>query len=92
MNDYNNLDFLRERQLSFVPLHFSRTKLNESDVYSGLERIVSWIRSKLNGRFSIVKTPMINNKDRLESEVIIAFEDPKELTFFMLGCPYLRRN
>ena len=92
MNDYNNLDFLRERQLTSIPIHFTKTRVNESDMYYGSEKMLSWIKSKLKGRFSMVRTPMISNSDKLKTEFIVAFEDPKEMTFFILGCPHIRRN
>lgn len=92
MNEYNNLDLLKERQLSIVPIHFTKTSLGNMDPFFNVDKILFWIRTKLKGRFSLVKTPMISTNDRVKSEFIVAFEDPKEMTFFILGCPYIRRN
>lgn len=90
MIEYNYLDLLKERQLNWIPVHFTKTKILESEIWNK-EKLASWIRSKLKGRFSLVKTPMITD-DSLKSELIVAFEDQRELTYFMLACPYLRRN
>jgi hypothetical protein len=43
----------------------------------------NWIDYKLTGRYSIVQKP---NKNGVQT--IIGFEDAKELTYFMLACPF----
>lgn len=89
---YNQLDLLNERRLHFIPPHFAKNKVSEIDVYGSGEAMVSWIRAKLQGRFSVVKTPVISSNDKLKSEFFVAFEDHKELTYFILACPHIRRN
>lgn len=92
MIKYNHLDLLNERQLNYIPIHFVRTKLVDSFTVINFEKIVLWIKSKLDGRFFLLKAPMISNNDKLKSEYIVGFEDPKELTYFILACPHIRRN
>jgi hypothetical protein len=91
MIEYNYLDLLKERQLNWIPIHFSKTKIADSELWNK-EKLLSWVRSKLKGRFSLIKSPMISKNDKLQSELVIAFEDQKELTYFLLACPYIRRT
>jgi hypothetical protein len=88
MIKYNHLDFLNERQLNYMPAHFATTKLPEYCV----SETTSWIKSKLGGRFFVLRIPTISNNDKLITEFVVGFEDQKELTYFMLACPHLRRN
>jgi hypothetical protein len=59
------------------------------DLFEGLEE---WVRFKLKGRYYITKQPSIDSGGNLKSNLFIGFEDSKELTYFMLACPHLRRN
>jgi hypothetical protein len=36
--------------------------------------------------------PHVDQEGKLKSATFVAFEDHKELTYFMLACPHLRRN
>ena len=91
MFDLNPLDVLHKRSLNYVPPHFTKFKLSE-DTWNNYSSIENWIRAKLKGRYSIVKTPAIGKEGQLKTATFVAFEDQKELTYFMLACPHLRRN
>jgi hypothetical protein len=88
MFDLNPLDVLKQRELSYIPPHFS--KMDIQNVYFD-SSIKDWIKSKLKGRFCLIKMPAVDSRDKLSSTTFVAFEDEKELTFFMLACPFLRR-
>lgn len=90
MFDLNPLDVLKQRELHTLPPHFSKIKISESDSWDG--NIEKWIKAKLKGRFCVVKSPSLEQDGRLKTITYVGFEDHKELTFFMLACPYLRRN
>jgi hypothetical protein len=47
---------------------------------------------EIKGRYAVVKLSSIENDSKLKSAMFAGFEDHKELTYFMLACPYLRRN
>jgi hypothetical protein len=90
MFNINPLDVLKKRKLSYMPSHFSKFKVSEMDfIDSHLE---NWIFNKLKGRFAINKIPMISQDNKLKVSIVVGFENQKELTFFMLACPYLRRT
>lgn len=84
----NPLDVLNQRYLSWMPPHFAKTKISEK--WFDEERVKDWIQYKLKGRFAIQAQPNINDKDAVQTATFVGFEDEKELTYFMLACPYLR--
>jgi hypothetical protein len=90
MYDLKILDILNQRKIKTAPSHFGKMKLGEVSFY--VEEIESWIRNKLSGRFFIQKLPSILDDGKLKTGVYVGFEDHKELTYFMLACPYLRRK
>lgn len=88
--DLNPLEVLGVRQLNYMPPHFVKTALPDFTFWMDNE-IVDWVRSKLKGRFALVKMPTaIDNK--IISKEMIGFEDAKEMTYFLLACPNLRRT
>jgi len=82
------LDVLNKRELDFLPKHFVTTMIN--DRYN--QKIIAWVRNKLSGRYCVCRTPQIDSDDKLKTVSVIGFENEKELTYFMLACPYIRRN
>jgi hypothetical protein len=87
MLDVNPLDHLKQRKVDWLPVHFKKTKLHR---YSNLDKIEEWITYRLKGRFCIVQEPCVDHDDRLNNSTFVAFEDEKEITYFILACPYLR--
>lgn len=89
MFNLNPIDVLKQRKLKIAPSHFAKMQINEAEVFNGVEE---WVKTKLKGRYYILKRPGIDSQGKLSSSTYIGFEDSKELTFFMLACPQLRRN
>jgi hypothetical protein len=89
MFELNPIDVLKQRKVNTVSPHFKKVKISEIDLFEGLEE---WVRLKLKGRYYITKQPGIDSGGNLKSNLFIGFEDSKELTYFMLACPHLRRN
>lgn len=89
MFELNPIDVLKQRKLATVPPHFKKMRISDVSVFEGIE---DWVKFKLKGRYYITKNPGIDSEGNLRSNVFIGFEDSKELTYFMLACPHLRRN
>ena len=89
MFDLNPIDVLKQRKVTTVSPHFKKVKISDSDLFEGLEE---WVKLKLKGRYCIAKQPSIDSSGNLRSNLYIGFEESKELTYFMLACPHLRRN
>lgn len=90
MFNLNPFDVLKQRELKTLPPHFAKIKIGDTDFFDG--SILTWITTKLKGRYAVVRSPGIDKDGKLKSSTFVAFEDQKELTYFMLACPYLRRN
>jgi hypothetical protein len=90
MFNLNPIDVLKQREIKTLPPHFVKTKVDDADFFGG--GIAAWIQTKLKGRFCILRAPGIDSSGNLKSSTYIGFEDHKEMTYFMLACPHLRRN
>ena len=91
MFDLNPLEVLNKRSLSHIPPHFAKFKIDDSG-YLQSSSLENWVKIKLKGRYAIARQPSLDKDGHLKSATFVAFEDQKELTYFMLACPYLRRN
>jgi hypothetical protein len=89
MIEINALDILNQRKLNYVPPQFAKTKVGDTEWQ--VNDIEKWIQNTLKGRFYLCKYPGIQNDGKMKTSVIVGFEDHKELTYFMLACPHLRR-
>ncbi len=88
--DLNPLEVLKIRKMTTMPPHFSKTKISESEYFDGIE---NWVKIRLKGRYAIYKAPYYDEESKvLKSSMHIGFENPQELTYFMLACPLLRRT
>lgn len=90
MIDINPLNVLKSRHVKTMPIHFKKIKLSNSELIE--TDIISWIENKLKGRYSLSFEPNLDDNSKLKNYSFIGFEDQKELTYFLLACPYLRRN
>lgn len=90
MFDLNPIDVLKQRKLKTLPPHFSKFKLSDVEFFT--EEFEDWIETRLKGRYCIVRSPNIDQDGGCKSATFVAFEEQKELTYFMLACPHLRRN
>jgi hypothetical protein len=87
-NEPNALSTLGLRKLSFVPMHFKSCIITN---FNDIQILDQWISYNLNSRYAIKKSYTINDNNLIVEGIEIGFEDPSEITFFMLGCPYIRK-
>jgi hypothetical protein len=90
MIELNALDVLNRRKIDFIAPQFSKIKISEGDLFG--DDLEDWIKTKLKGRFYLQKTPGLGTDGKVRSVTYLGFEDHKELTYFMLACPHLRRK
>jgi hypothetical protein len=91
MFDLNPLNVLNQRQVKTMPPHFTKVKIAEESMLLD-DNLITWINTRLKNRFCIIKYPGTNNNGQLKLSTFVGFEDQKELTYFMLACPYFRRK
>jgi hypothetical protein len=78
--EINALNFTEGRKLDFLPPHFKSIEM--LDFVS--PEVDHWILTNLRGRYFRGKTTKLEN-NKITECYVIAFEDPKEATFFILG-------
>jgi len=74
--------------MNFLPVHFSVTEVPEAHKSD----IRLWIQNRLHGRYFLGTRPIVSSKNKLVTPTVVGFEDKKELTYFMLACPFQRRK
>ena len=85
----NPLNVLGFRMLKRIPEHFHSVYV---DVSCDTPTLVRWIYSNLNSRFGVISELNISEANFMTESTKIGFEDSKEMTMFMLTCPYLDNN
>ena len=58
--------------------------------YNLEQAIQNWIELKLKKRYFLGKTIGLTTEDKVEQVLRVGFEDPKELSYFVLACPHLK--
>jgi len=84
----NPLNFYGLRRMKMPPKHFDF--ITVAMRYNLEESINNWIEENLKGRYYISKTVSINENRQIGPMVKIGFEEPKELSYFVLACPHLK--
>lgn len=84
----NPMNVLGLRRLNHIPPHFAKMSTKHID---RLEHIDSWIYTRLDSRFCVKKSYVVEDK-KLTEVLEIGVEDPKELTMLSLGCQYLHKE
>ena len=83
----NALNLFGVRMPSSPPHHFEYIQIAQR--YNLEKTITKWIDDNLRGRFYIGRSLCIKGDQMIES-LQIGFEQPKELSYFTLACPYLK--
>jgi hypothetical protein len=82
----NPLNVLGMRRVEKIPDHFQCIRVENS---YRLQEISRWIFSNLNGRYGIAEELTITANNSVVTRARIGFEEAKEISLFMLTCPYL---
>ena len=88
-NKPNPLNFFGVRQLEVPPPHFESINLPLT-TYNLQDTIVKWIIKNLKSRFYVGTKTILDSDNQYSQTLQIAFEDPKELSYFTLACPHLK--
>lgn len=89
LKDPNPLNFYDVRRVKIAPPYFESISLG-FDIYNLEHSIGKWIEQNLKGRFYIGRVTELDSDNQYVKVIKIAFEDPKELSFFTLACPHLK--
>lgn len=89
INEPNPLNFFGIRQVRIPPPHFEDLTI-AMRLYNLEGTIVKWIMENLKGRFYVGQTTILDDANQYQKVIKVAFENPKELSYFSLACPYLK--
>jgi hypothetical protein len=84
----NPLNVLDMRKVAKIPEHFQSINIDTSMNHK-LQDMSRWIYANLNGRYGIAEELIITANNSVVTRAKIGFEDAKEISMFMLTCPYL---
>jgi hypothetical protein len=85
----NPLNVLGFRHVNWIPKHFHTVYV---ELGCDAPTIKRWIFNNLNSRFGVEIELMVTENNHMTESVKIGFEDPREMTLFMLTCPYLENR
>lgn len=83
----NPLNVLGLRKLSHIPPHFAKMTSKNIDK---IDVIDSWIYTRLDSRYCVKKSYILDQDKKMVEVVEIGIEEPKELSMFSLGCSHLQ--
>lgn len=81
-------NFFQIRKLDFEAPHLVTIDLEFT--YNLEKAVEKWIKNNLKSRFFVGKCVALTSKNKIEDVVRVGFEDPKELSYFVLACPHLK--
>lgn len=88
LKEPNPLDVLDLRRTYFCPPHFSTTDIPKR---YNMEQVISeWIDYNLTGRYFLGSNVTLDADNKITQVYTVGFENPKEMSFFMLACPHLK--
>jgi hypothetical protein len=90
--DPNALNFFEIRKAKYPLPYFEYIQIPLK--YNLEIPMTNWIQDNLKGRFYIGIALTVQTKETksIAKVLKIGFEDPKELSYFTLACPYLKYN
>jgi hypothetical protein len=89
-DNVNPLNVLDARRVDFCPPYFDSISI--SPAYNLSKALDEWIYENLSGRYYIGHTVDLESTRPFKSKIKIGFENPTEMSFFMLACPILKYN
>lgn len=87
-NKPNPLNFFNLRRVHFSVPYFKYMFIQKNDSKS-INKINGWIKKNLNKRYYINRGIILDTNNSIVYTIKIGFEDQKELSFFMITCPYI---
>jgi hypothetical protein len=85
----NPLNFFEARQVQVLPPHFESVAIGLR-LYNLEDSITKWITDNLSGRFYVGSQTILDTQKQYQKVLQVGFEDPKELSYFSLACPFLK--
>ena len=81
-------NFFKLRRLEYEAPHLSTIDLPV--VYNMEKAVCKWIEEHLKKRYFCNRCVGLTSNNKIEDILRVGFEDPKELSYFVLACPHLK--
>lgn len=81
-------EFFNIRKLTHHSPHLASIDLPFT--YNLEKSIEKWIKQNLKHRYFISKTIGLTKANKIDNVIRVGFEDKKELSYFVLACPFLK--
>lgn len=81
-------DFFEIRRLPFEPPHLETIDIPHR--YNLEDAMNKWIEKNLKKRYYLKQVVALTRENKISSVLRAGFEDPKELSYFVLACPLLK--
>ncbi len=89
-NKINPLNVLEVRRVEFCPPYFETIVINPT--YNLSKALEEWIYENCSSRFYVGNTIELGESTPFKQKIKIGFENPSELSYFMIACPLLKYN
>jgi hypothetical protein len=87
-NKINPLNVVDIRRVEYCPPYFETVEISPN--YNLLRALNDWIFENMSGRYYIANTAAYVENNPIKQKIKIGFENPSELSYFMLACPHLK--
>ena len=90
----NPLNVFEMRRVSFCPPHFESANVDMT--YNMTRVIETWIDEHTKGRYYLGQKiaqdqdSTVPNRRKIKYMTVVSFENSKDLSYFLLACPYLK--
>lgn len=85
----NLLKFFGLNRFEFPPPYLEYIHTTQ-DKISGIDVLTHWINNNCKSRYYLGVTIGVNTNNKIDKLIKIGFENPKELSYFILACPHLK--
>ncbi len=89
-NKINPLNVLEARRVDFCPPYFETIVINPT--YNLSKALEEWIYENCSSRYYVGNTVELGESTSFKQKIKIGFENPSELSYFMIACPLLKYN
>ena len=84
----NPLNYFKMRRVEYATPHFKYFSLSSYNPKT-VKNISEWIELNLNNRYYVGQGIMLDNKNSFVYNTQIGFEEEKEMSFFLIACPFV---
>jgi hypothetical protein len=86
----NPLNVFEVRRVKAAAPHFEYVNIPMK--YNLEQSLINWIERNLKNRYYIGRNVSLDDNNKILQVITVGFEETKDMSYFMLACPYLKYN